>query len=177
VGLSVSFRERPPGRKVRIVKKRLPSKAAGLSLAAVVATSVLAFAVWRWWRTDQIPIVLPITLEDSELDWKCEAGHTFIAPGQVGGRPCPESVPGRGQCGEMAYPHTSYECPAHGPYDVKVQFGRTDSGRARPALYRVGGAPWVAAGEGPLCPRCERIMTRKDVDPLEGKVRPKRRAP
>ena len=173
----MSFREGQPGRKVRIVKRRIPSRAAGLSLAAVAATAIIAFAAWRWWRTDQLPIISPTSLEEIELDWKCENGHTVIAQGQVGGRPCPEAVPGRGTCGEMAYPHTTYECATHGEYDVKVQFERTEQGKARPALFKVGQGQWTPGAEGPRCPRCELVMKRKEVDPLQGKVKPKRKQP
>lgn len=173
----MSFREGRPGRKVRIIKKRIPSRAAGLSLAAVAATAIIAFAAWRWWRIDQLPIVAPSILEDTELDWKCASGHIFVAQGQVGGRPCPEPVSGRGPCGEMAYPQATYECKSHGTSEVLVQFERTDSGRTRPALFRVGTGQWQSAdGAGPKCPRCGLEMTRKSVDPLEGKVRPKRRS-
>ncbi len=113
---------------------------------------------------------MPQTLfEDSELDWKCEQGHVFEAQGQIGGRPCPT-------CGEMAYPFTAYHCDTHGDYEVKVQFQRDEQGRARPALYRVGHGQWSTAGEGPKCPRCEKIMSRKSQDPLEGRVKPKRKS-
>lgn len=166
----MSFREGRTGRKVRIVKRRIPSRAAGLSLAAVVVTGVFALIAWRWWRTDELPVaVSPTLFEDTELDWKCEQGHTFEAQGQVGGRPCPN-------CGEMAYPVTLYYCSSHGDYEVKVQFARDEKGRARPALYRVGHGQWAPAGEGPKCPRCELVMTRKQIDPLEGRVRPKRKS-
>ena len=165
----MSFREGQPGRKVRIVKRRMPSRAAGLSLAAVAVTAVFAFSAWRWWRTDEVPVIASTLFEDAELDWKCEQGHTFQAQGQVGGRPCTS-------CGEMAYPFTVYQCSTHGAYEVKVQFERDEQGRARPALYRVGHGQWTAAGEGPKCPRCEQIMTRKEVDPLEGRVKPKRKS-
>jgi len=177
VGISASFQERKPGRKVRIVKKRIPSGAAGLSLAAVAVTGVFALVALRWWRADEPTIVVRTLFEDMELDWKCEQGHTFIAQGQAGGRPCPESVAGRGTCGEMAYPFTVYTCPTHGDYEVKVQFERDDQGRPRPALYRVTHGQWTPAGDGPKCPRCELVMTRKAQDPLEGRVKPKRKSP
>lgn len=163
------FREGKPGRKVRIVKRRMPSRAAGLSLAAVAATGVIALSAWRWWRTDPAPIVSTAIFEDAELDWRCDQGHAFEAQGQVGGRPCPT-------CGEMAYAFTHYQCETHGTYEVKVQFERGDQGRPRAALFRVGQGQWIAAGKGPKCPRCELIMTRKEHDPLEGRVRPKRKS-
>lgn len=171
----MSFREGRPGRKVRIVKKRIPSRAAGLSLAAVAATAVFALVAWRWWRADEPVIQAPTLFEDLELDWKCEQGHVFVAQGQVGGRPCPEAVAGRGTCGEMAYPFTFYTCPTHADYEVKVQFQRDEQGQPRVALYRVGHGQWTPAGDGPKCPRCELIMTRKLQDPLEGRVKPKRK--
>jgi hypothetical protein len=113
------------------VKRRIPSRAAGLSLAAVAVTGVFAFSAWRWWHTDDAPIETPALFEDTELDWKCDQGHAFFAQGQVGGRPCPT-------CGEMAYPFTIYHCPTHAAYEVKVQFERDEQGR-RPALYRGAG--------------------------------------
>jgi hypothetical protein len=169
VGISVPFREVKPRRKVRIVKRRIPSRAAGLSLAAVAVTGVFAFIAWRWWNTDDAPIVASNIIEDAELDWKCEQGHEFAAQGQVGGRPCPT-------CGEMAYPFTVYQCASHGAYEVKVQFERDAQGRARVVLYRVGHGQWTPAQDGPKCPRCELVMTRSDPDPLEGRVRPKRKS-
>jgi hypothetical protein len=168
VGFSVSFRDGQPGRKVRIVKRRIPSRAAGLSLAAVAVTAVFAFSAWRWWRTDEVPVVESTLFEDAELDWKCDQGHIFQAQGQVGGRPCTT-------CGEMAYPFTVYQCSTHGAYEEKVQFERDGQGHAHPALFRVVHGQWTAAGDGPKCPRCELVMTRKEVDPLEGRVKPKRK--
>ena len=76
----------------------------------------------------------------------------------------------------MSYPFTTYYCSSHGAYEVKVQFDRDAQGRARPALYRVGHGQWMQAKDGPKCPRCELTMTRKEIDPLEGKVRPKRKS-
>ncbi len=169
VGISVPFREAKPGRKVRIVKRRIPSRAAGLSLAAVAVTGVFALIAWRWWNTDDAPIITSNMIEDAELDWKCEQGHTFPAQGQTGGRPCQF-------CDEMAYPFTSYQCISHGTYEVKVQFERDANGRVRAGLYRVGHGQWTPAGEGPKCPRCELVMSRTDPDPLEGRVRPKRKS-
>ena len=163
------FREGKQGRKVRIVKRRIPSRAAGLSLAAVAVTGVFALIAWRWWNTDDAPIIAANVIEDTELDWKCDQGHIFPAQGQVGGRACPD-------CGQMAYPVTTYSCASHGSYEVKVQFERDPQGRARAALYYVGHGPWTPAGEGPKCPRCELVMTRKEPDPLEGRVRPKRKS-
>lgn len=164
----MSFREGRSGRKVRIVKKRIPSRVAGLSLAAVAVTGVVALIAWRWWRAEEPVTQAAPLFEDVELDWKCEQGHVFPAQAQVGGRPCPV-------CGEMAYPFTIYNCPTHGDSEVKVQFDRDSQGRPRPVLYRVGHGQWTPAGEGPKCPRCDVIMTRKLQDPLEGRVKPKRK--
>lgn len=164
----MSFRGGHPQRKVRIVKRRIPSRAAGLSLAAVAVTAVFSFAAWRWWRADQAPINVPSLLEDVELDWKCDQGHVFQSQGQVGGRPCPV-------CREMAYPVTTYACSTHGAVEVKVQFGRDDSGRTNPILFRIQNGPWSSGNGGPKCPKCDEIMTRKDIDPLEGLVKPKRK--
>ncbi len=147
----------------------MPSRAAGLSLAAVAVTGVFAFTAWRWWRTDEVPVIASTLFEDAELDWKCDQGHTFEAQGQVGGRPC-------ATCGEMAYPVAVYQCPTHGSFEVKVQFQRDEQGHAHPALYRVGNGQWTAVGEGPKCPRCEQVMIRKEADPLEGRVKPKRKS-
>ena len=168
MSFSLSFRDGRPVRKVRIVKRRIPSGAAGLSLAAVAVTAVFSFAGWRWWRADSAPVVAPALFEDAELDWECDQGHPFISQGQVGGRPCPH-------CHEMAYPIATYACEVHGAYKVRVQFGRDESGQVIPVLYRVQTETWTPAGDGPKCPRCELVMKRKLSDPLEGLVKPKRR--
>lgn len=164
----MSFRGGRQQRKVRIVRRRIPSRAAAISLAAVAVTSVFAFAAWRWWRADERPIAQSNILEDTELDWKCDQGHTFQSQGEVGGRPCPV-------CKQMAYPVTTYACPTHGIVEVKVQFARDESGRARPELFRIQSGPWLKIDEGLKCPRCDEIMTRQDIDPLEGLVKPKRK--
>ena len=169
MAFSATFGNGRSGRKVRIVKRRLPTGAAGLSLAAVAVTAVFSLVAWRWWRSGTAPVAPPILLEDAELDWECDNGHPFVSQGQVGGQPCP-------QCREMSYPVTTYICEVHGTYKVRVQFGKDETGSTKPVLYRVHTGPWTAAGDGPKCPRCELVMTRKYTDPLEGLVRPKRKS-
>lgn len=158
-----------PRRTVRIVKRRIPSRAAALSLAAVAATAVFSFAAWRWWRSDAImPLPLPPpTLFDVDLDWRCSAGHTFNALGRTGSRQCP-------QCGGIAFAFAAYHCERHGTYEVQAEFAREADGRERAVKFKVQGGEWADAGDGPHCPRCGAVMVRKQ-DPLAGVIRGKRK--
>jgi len=169
-GFKGPIQEARPRRTVRIVKKRIPTQAAALSLAAVALTAVFTFGAWRWWDSDTVspPPAPQPTLFEVELDWRCAAGHTFSATGQVGTRICP-------QCGQRAYPFAKYSCEKHGAYEVQAEFVRDAAGKTRVGRFKVSGGEWAEAGDGPRCPRCGAVMERK-LDPLAGMVRPKRKS-
>ncbi len=170
LGLKGATRDaRPRRHTVRIVKPRIPSRTAALSLAAVAVTAVFSFAAWRWWRSDAIVVIesVPPALFEVELDWRCPAGHSFAAPGQIGSRQCP-------RCGAAAFPYATYSCQKHGEFEVQVEFARGADGGTRISRLKVAGGEWKDAGSGPQCPRCGQIMVR-NKDPLSGLIRNKRK--
>lgn len=158
----------PRRRTVRIVKHRTLPRAATVSLAITAATAVVMFVIWRTWRSENTVTVVQRTLADVELTWKCDAGHTFTAEGQVGSRECRV-------CREPAYPITTYECKVHGPIEVAARFSQEPSGAARVSDHRVHGGEWVSADIGVACPRCNAPLLPKRVDPLEGVARTKKK--
>jgi hypothetical protein len=153
---------------VRIVQRRTPSRAAMLSLLMAMATAAVAFAVWRWWRPAPTVPVYQRTINDVELNWKCDAGHSFIAPGQVADRPC-------AMCDKPAYALASYECKQHGLFEVAVRFAAGPDGASRMSQFRVHQGAWSSAGDPVPCPHCGEPMLRKQVDPLDTPGRGKKR--
>ncbi len=158
----------PPRRTVRIVKRRLPTRAAALSLAAVAATAVFALASWGWWRSDRVEPVPAPNLLETEIDWRCAGGHEFASPGQPGSRPCPI-------CAETSFPTAMYQCDKHGSYAVLVEFEVRPDGSTPVTKYRVQGGLWATADSGPRCPRCGAALTRSE-DPLAGTPKSRRRS-
>ncbi len=98
-------------------------------------------------------------LTEWETEWKCEAGHSFFAAGQVEPRSC-------WTCGEAAYPLAIYRCEIDGAYEVSVRLSKNPAGRAVPTRWRLAGRGWVETEKALRCPRCgRRLLYSKD--PLE----------
>lgn len=146
---------------VRIVKPRTVSRAALVSLLAITIAALFLPAMWhvsRREREDESPVFR--TLTDVELKWKCEAGHTFRAAGQVGPRLC-------WTCDRDAYPVTQRVCPVHGSFQVVVQFADGEDGVPRMSKLRFFGQDWVTVEDGLVCPRCSRRLAYQPPDPLD----------
>lgn len=154
-GRSVSS---PRRRTVRIVTRRMPSRAATISLVVAVAAAVFLFVAWRIWQRDESVAVYVRTMRDVELDWRCEGGHFFQSQGQVEPRPC-------WMCGQTAFPVTDYECPVHDVYEVAVRFTEDADGVATPVQWRLPDGHWVDAEEGLQCWRCGKDLVRLSNDP------------
>lgn len=149
-------------RTVRIVGRRRPSRAATVSLIIAGMTAVGVFAVWRVWRSDE-EVVQPYvrTIFDTELQWRCEAGHVFEALGQVEPKHC-------WKCGRLAYPITHYKCPVHGDFEAAVRFAMDHDGTVHPTELRFPGGSWIPAEGRPPCPRCGRPMDLVSAHSLTG---------
>ncbi len=168
---SLTARAEAPGtrrrRTVRIVRRRTPSRAAILSLLTAVSAAGVAFAAWRWWRPAPPVPFYERTIRDVELTWKCEAGHAFMAAGQVADRLC-------AMCDRPAHVFTLYECRQHGVAEVTVRFTEGPDGRPKVSHFRVK-KEWIEASDPVPCPQCNVPMTRKQADPLEAFNREKKK--
>lgn len=151
----------PRRHTVRIVKRRTPSRVAILSLMMAMSAAAIAFFAWRWWRPAAGRVaVYQRTISDIEMSWKCEVGHSFIAPGQVADRLC-------ATCNQPAYVVAAYECARHGVFEVSVRYTTGDDGFPRISQRRVGHGNWVPAKDPVSCPHCQAPMVRKQTDPLD----------
>ncbi len=124
-----------------------------ISLGLACAAAVLLPVIWSVSRSDPLPPPRPPTLPDTELDWRCERGHVFLAAGQVGRRLC-------SMCDQLASPMTYYACPVqtHGPFRVEVEFTPDDDLGTRVARLRLIGRQWFSVEEGVRCPQCDRLL-------------------
>ncbi len=128
------------------------------SLVMAMSASAVAFAAWRWWSPAPTVPVYQRTINDVDLNWKCEAGHSFAAPGQVTDRLC-------ASCDRPAFVVKQYECPQHGATEVAVRFTSDAEGVSRVSQFRVNQGTWYPA---PVrCPRCDKRMDPKQTDPLD----------
>ena len=129
-----------------------------LSLAAVAAAVV--FGVW-WFSatTEETARPMERSLTDTELDWRCENGHIFVAVGQSGERLCL-------YCDQPAFPVSEYSCPVHGPFQATVHFAENSDDTMRIDQLRLTGREWVSAEVGLHCPRCGRRLEHQVRDPL-----------
>jgi len=153
-------RPTPPRRRtVRIVKPRSGSRAGAISLAAVIGAAVLFLIVRYSLRSEETVQPFVRTFSDLEVDWKCEAGHTFRAAGQVEPRRC-------WTCNAAAFPVRRAACPVHGETEIWVRFSVDADGTPRPSSYRTVGGEWTDAATPPICPKCKRDMQPVREDPL-----------
>jgi hypothetical protein len=154
-----------PRHTVRIVKRRLPPRAALISLGITACAAGVGFLAFRVWETDEPVTAFRPTIGDVFLTYRCERGDVFQSRGQVEPLPCPT-------CGRPAHPLATYTCQAHGDQDFLVQFAVGADGE--PVVARLRALPhgvWIEAGHGPQC-RCGAIMTRKPVDEIDfGKLK------
>ena len=162
-------RPRSRGRTVRIVEPRSTTRTATLSFLIAAAAAVFLFVVWRFWRTEEV--IVPALRGPGEvtLDWKCLAGHSFRAPGQVEPHPCVV-------CGRPAYPFGIWKCEEHGEFEVIARL-QLDAGEVlRPLEFRIlPDGDWVPASEILECPECGERLTRKLRDPLGDLPQPRRK--
>ncbi len=135
------------------------SRAAVFCLVLGGSVIVLLPFVWHALQRAPLPSVAERTLENVVLQWKCDAGHTFEAPGHVDPVFCKT-------CNNNAYPVTGYACPRHGRFQVQVKFERADDGSLRTAAVRLMGRDWASEAEGVRCPRCERRLKYEQRDPF-----------
>lgn len=157
-------------RTVRIVGRRRPSRTATVSLIVAGMTAAGVFGIWRVWHSGEARLEPYVrTIFDTELRWRCEAGHLFEAPGQIEPRHC-------WKCGGIAYPVTQYRCPTHGAFEAAVQFASDPDGTVRPAQLRFRGDSWLPAEDHPACPRCGQPMELVPVHSLTG-IRPEQAEP
>ncbi len=145
---------------VRIVRRRTLSPTAALSIVTAMSAAAVAFAAWCWWQPAPTVPVYQRTINDVELSWKCEAGHSFTATGQVADRPC-------AMCDQPAYIVTQYECPQHSTIEVAVRFISDADGTPRVSQFRVNKGTWFPATDPVPCPHCGVPMHRKLTDPLD----------
>ncbi len=148
-------------RKVRIVRRRLPPKAALFSLLIAASAAAVAFMAWRVWRQETPVVSGGRTLSDVLLNYRCGRGDSFRDKGRVEPIPCLI-------CGRPAHPVAVYSCSQHGDFEVLVQFDTDSLGEAYVAKLRVWpSGEWHDAESGAACPRCGELMTRKPTESLD----------
>jgi len=154
---------------VRIVERRSLPRVAAVSLVLTLAAGAVAFAAWRWWQPPPTIPVVPRAVSTIDLTYRCEAGHTFLAPGQVESRLC-------STCAEPAYAVTQYACPLHGSFDVYVQFTATPTGGSRAYRWRLGKGEWTENEADLVCPRCQVPLVRRATELGEAAIRAGRKS-
>ncbi len=139
------------------------------SLVLAMSISAVAFAVWRWWRPAPTVPVYQRTINDIEMSWKCEGGHTFSARGQVADRQC-------AMCDQPAFVVAAFECSKHGMTEVAARFTYGPDGAPRVSQFRVNQGNWFPAADPVPCPYCGVPMVRKQTDPLDAITRGKKKS-
>ena len=135
------------------------SRAALFCLVLGGTVIVLLPFVWHALQRDPPTVPAARTLEDVVLHWKCDAGHTFDAPGHVDPVFCKK-------CNNHAYPVTGYHCARHGRFQVQVKFQRAADGTVTTSAVRLLGRDWASESDGVYCPNCERRLTYEPADPF-----------
>lgn len=150
-------------RKVRIVGQRRPSRAAAISLLAAAGVALLVPVLWRLGRSEEVARPQQRRLAETELQWRCEVGHTFHAAGHAFNADGITKPKACWTCERPAFPAHSLYCPVHDAYDVSVMLERDASGRVLPARWRLPGKPWVDFASDLHCRLCDRVLQyRKD---------------
>jgi len=140
------------------------------SLLLAMSAAALAFTAWLWWRpAPTVPVYYRRTINDVELNWKCDAGHSFVARGQVADRPC-------AMCDQPAFVITPFECPKHGVTEVAARFTYGADGAPRLSQYRVYQGDWFPAMDSVPCPHCSFPMVRKQTDLPDAVTRGKKKS-
>ncbi len=156
---------------MRIVRHRTIPRAAWVSLVVIAVAAVSLFLVFLLlrWQADSATVPGKRTLTEARVEYKCEAGHSWKAMGQVEPPTC-------AACGKPAHPVGSFACQEHGTFEVAARFVNGPDGI--PCLFelRLTGEDWVPAEKGVVCPRCGLRLLRQREDPLSGSAR-KRRKP
>ncbi len=156
-------------RTVRIVNPRSVQRVAMLTMLGISSLAFLIFLGFRLLGNNE-PVPVPVNrgLEDVHLNWRCEVGHAFRAPGRVGQGVC-------AKCSGPAFPTEAFDCRQHGTISVSAKFEIDVDGEPRVAQFRVAGKEWLDAGTEPKCPKCGLSLERRPRDPLAGLERSKRK--
>lgn len=173
--------QRKPGRargaqprKVRIVKPRATPRAATVSVLLAVTAAVLLPVLWWFGRSEQLLPPPPPSLDKWEMDWRCDAGHTFRTAGHAfddDGATRPKTC---WVCRRPAHPMEYFQCSVHGAQEVLVSFAENANGGGVPARWRLPGRGWVDEQKDLRCRQCNRPL-RYLEDALRGVKRPKKR--
>lgn len=148
-------------RTVRIVKPRTYSKTAIISLSVLALAALCLPGIWHVSRREKPEEgIVRRELGDVELTWRCAAGHTFRAAGQVESRLC-------WTCDRMSFPQTRYTCQTHGSFKAVVKFAHAEDGVPHVSEVRLIGRDWVKLSDGLKCPRCTNELIYLPPDPLE----------
>lgn len=156
---------------VRIVRHRTIPRAAWISLVVVAVAALSLFVVFLLlrWQADSAVVPHQRTLTDTRVEYKCEAGHSWKAMGQVEPPTC-------AACAKPAYPVGSFVCQRHGTFEAAARFVNGPDGIPRLSELRLTGKDWVPADQGVVCPRCGRRLLRLREDPLRGLSRDRKRS-
>jgi len=160
-------RARGAQRKVRIVKQRTTPRAATVSVLLAVTAAVLLPVLWWFGRKEGVIPPPPPTLDKWELDWRCDAGHTFRTAGHAfddDGKTQPKTC---WVCRRPAYPMEYFQCGVHGAQEVLVSFARGPDGTVAQERWRLPGRAWVNSREDLRCRQCNRPL-RYFEDALRG---------
>ena len=156
---------KPPGRParrrtVRVVEPRVNWHLALATLVCVSLVAALLIGAWLLWRREPPVQARQRALWDIQMQWICEAGHEFSAPGQTQPRVCPV-------CGAPAEIVDTYACEVHGEFKVRVRLGLLPGAdKPRVIALRAKEGDWVPVERGLKCPRCDRTLKRPPRDPL-----------
>lgn len=152
---------------MRVVEPRVHWRGAIGTLAITATAGALVLILWRLWRADQHEAAPVRRLADVELDWKCEAGHAFKAPGRAGAKSCPT-------CQKPAFAVVRYGCELHGAVEVFARFGGNPSEPEKLSHLKLAGRDWTPADRPLICPRCTRELRRpRPETKVGGKTRDK----
>jgi hypothetical protein len=156
-----------PRRRVRIVTRRRPPRAAMASLVLAITAAVLLPVVWRFWKAEVVVSPPDTGIATKELEWKCDSGHYFRASGHSFNDEGLTAHRACWVCDRPAFPVTEVVCAVHGPVEVRVRLSAGDGAATRISRLRLAGREWVSAEKGVRCARCSRPL-RYTRDPLRG---------
>jgi len=146
-------------RTVRIVEPKRPPRGAYVSLAVALSVAFLVYLSWLVWRPDDVAKPLQRGLSDVALDYRCENGHRFQAPGRIKPRECP-------QCETEAWVVNNYVCPKHGVLTATVHFADDWTPKNRHMFVSFDGTKLWPVEEAVNCPHCGQTVRRVVPDPL-----------
>ena len=148
-------------RRIRVVNKPRSRISPMVSLWVAVGVACVAYVAFRVSDSETPATHFKRSFNDIRIQWRCEQGHTFSAPGRLGEIPCQE-------CGRAARAVDMYHCTSCSDFDfyVAVEFEPGSDGRPRIARVKPPNRDWQSVDEPVLCPRCKRPAVRLRDDPL-----------